>query len=66
MSFRRVVEAGVEVELSAAAEKPVEKIESRSKIFIVSLSKDLDWSERPYDKLGRLMRGGDKNLILST
>ena len=37
MSFRRVVEAGVEVELSAAAEKPVEKIESRSKIFIVSL-----------------------------
>ena len=37
MSFRRVVEAGVEVELSAAAEKPVAKIESRSKIFIVSL-----------------------------
>ena len=42
MSFRRVVEAGVEVELSAATEKPVEKIESRSKIFIVALPRDLD------------------------
>jgi hypothetical protein len=35
LAFRRVVEAGVEVELSAATENPVATIESRSEIFIV-------------------------------
>ena len=48
---------------SVAMENPAARMESRSKIFIVFLSRRIQ-SERPYATLlGRLMRASDKKLI---